>query len=45
MERVGLGFEEKLNVLLAEAKKKKNVLDYLFEFYSTFPNILSNLFY
>ena len=28
MERVGLGFEEKLNVLLAEAKKKKNVLDY-----------------
>ena len=28
MERVGLGFEEKLNALLAEAKKKKNVLDY-----------------
>ena len=28
MERVGLGFEEMLNALLAEAKKKKNVLDY-----------------
>ena len=28
MERVGLVFEEKLNALLAEAKKKKNVLDY-----------------
>ena len=33
------------NIVFDNAVYKKNVLDYLFEFYSTFPNILSNLFY